>query len=74
MNNEPGHVGPKIDPGWLDVARQVIMFLLGVFLILFSAVTSGHDIPFLLTGLALFGMIPVERALLEGRRHRKKEP
>jgi hypothetical protein len=68
LNNEPGHVGPRIDPGWLDVARQIIMFLLGVFLIVYSAMTSGHDIPFLLTGLALFGMIPVERALLHKER------
>jgi len=34
----------------------------------YSAMTSGHDIPFLLTGLALFGMIPVERALLHKER------
>jgi hypothetical protein len=71
MNSDPGHVGPRIDPHWLDVVRQIIMFMLGVFLIVVSVITSGHDIPFLITGLVLFGMIPVERAMLWMRRERK---
>lgn len=69
--NEPGHVGPRVDPRWLDVARQVIMFGLGVWLIVFAALSSGHDIPFLATGLVLFGMIPFERVLL--RRQSREE-
>ena len=68
-SNEPGHVGPRIDPPWLDVTRQIVMFVLGVFLIVYAAVTPGHDIAFLGTGLVLFGMIPFERVLL--RRHGK---
>jgi ABC-type protease/lipase transport system fused ATPase/permease subunit len=66
-SNDPGHVGPRIDPGWLDVIRQVVMFALGVWLIVHAAVTPGHDISFLVTGLVLFGMIPVEQILK--RRH-----
>ena len=44
------------------------MFALGVWLIVHAATTSGHDIPFLVTGVALFGMIPIERIAL---RHQK---
>lgn len=43
------------------------MFALGVWLIVHAAVTPGHDISFLVTGLVLFGMIPVEQILK--RRH-----
>jgi hypothetical protein len=43
------------------------MFILGVWLIVYAAVTSGHDVAFLICGLALFGMIPLERALLHHR-------
>jgi hypothetical protein len=60
---DPDHVGPKITPRWLDVVRQIIIFVLGVWLIVFAATTNGHDIPFIVTGLVLLGMIPVERAL-----------
>jgi len=60
-NNDPRHVGPKIDPGWFDVARQLILFFLGVWLIIYAATTQGHDVPFLATGLILFGMVPFER-------------
>jgi hypothetical protein len=71
--NDPGHVGPKIDPGWLDVFRQVVMFLLGCWLIIFAATSSGHDIPFLATGLILFGMVPFEKFLMLRRNHRDRE-
>lgn len=59
--HDPLHVGPKISPNWFDVIRQIIIFLLGVWLIWFAATSSGHDVPFLVTGLVLFGMIPFER-------------
>ena len=45
--------------GW-QAARQIITFLLGVAMIIYGAVTQGHDIPFLVTGLILMGIIPVE--------------
>lgn len=72
--NDPGHVGPRIDPGWFDVVRQIILFLLGVWLIVWAATTEGHDVPFLVTGLILFGMIPFERLLTQKRgRGRKRD-
>lgn len=60
MSHDPGHVGPRIEPGWLDIIRQAVLFGLGVWLIWFAATTNGHDVPFLVTGLVLFGMIPFE--------------
>ena len=62
--NDPGHVGPRIDPKWLDTARQVVMFVLGVFLVLWSVFTPGYDIPFLVTALILFGLVPADRFLM----------
>ena len=63
--NDPGHVGPRIDPKWLDTARQVVMFVLGVFLVLWSVFTPGYDIPFLVTALILFGLVPADRFLMQ---------
>lgn len=58
---DPDHVGPKITPRWFDVLRQIVIFVLGVWLIVYAASTSGHDIPFIVTGLVLLGLIPLER-------------
>ena len=70
MTSDPGHVGPKLDPKWFDIIRQLILFALGVWLIIYAAVTSGHDVPFLITGVFLFGMVPLERVLDRiGKRH-----
>lgn len=70
--SDPGHVGPKIEPGWLDIFRQAILFGLGVWLIWFAATTNGHDVPFLVTGLILFGMLPYE--WLTWRHRESREP
>jgi hypothetical protein len=67
-SNDPGHVGPKMDPGWFDLARQIVLFMLGIWLIVWAATTEGHDVPFLVTGLILFGMVPLERVLAQRRR------
>lgn len=61
--SDPGHVGPKMDPHWWDLSRQIGMYLLAVFLILYSVFTPGYDIPFLITAMVLFGLVPVDRAL-----------
>jgi hypothetical protein len=68
----PGHVGPKVDPGWWDFLRQVVMFALAVFLILYSVFTPGYDIPFIVTGLILFGLVPADRFLM--RKSDEKKP
>jgi hypothetical protein len=73
MVDDPGHVGPRIDPHWFDVARQVVMFVLGVWMIVYAAVSQGHDIPFLVVGLILFGMIPVERLAQKSIEQKEKK-
>jgi hypothetical protein len=60
---EPGHVGPRVDPPWWDFARQVTMFVAGLAIIVYSIASAGHDIPFLITGLVLIGVVPIDRAL-----------
>jgi ABC-type protease/lipase transport system fused ATPase/permease subunit len=69
-SNDPGHVGPQIEPRWLDIVRQVVMFVLGVWLIVHAALSPGHDISFLITGLILFGMVPIEQLIKRRVPHR----
>jgi hypothetical protein len=59
----PEHVGPRVDPPWWDFARQVLIFALGLALIVYAATSPGHDIPFLITGGVLIGIVPVDRTL-----------
>jgi len=63
MSSDAGHVGTKVDPHWWDMTRQIAMFCLAIFLVLYSVFTPGYDIPFLVTALVLFGIVPVDRAL-----------
>ena len=71
-SNDPGHVGPRIEPSWLDLGRQIILFVLGVWLVWHAAVSTGHDVVFLVTGLFLFGMIPFEQGVDALRRRRER--
>jgi hypothetical protein len=57
------HIGIKVEPGWFDFARQLVMFLLGIAIMIYAVVTTGHDIPFILAGLVLLGIVPVDRFL-----------
>ena len=50
-------------PQWLTLGRQVIIFLLGVAVIAFAATSPGHDVTFIVTGLILIGMIPIENLI-----------
>jgi ABC-type protease/lipase transport system fused ATPase/permease subunit len=59
---------------WFRPIRQIIIFLLGVTVIIYSIVSSGHDVPFLITGLILVGIIPVEDAVEHwSRRYDRRE-
>jgi hypothetical protein len=57
--------------GW--IVRSIILFILGVVLVIYSMLTPGHDIPFLVTAMVLFGIIPVD-GWLERYPHRHKPP
>lgn len=56
-------VGPKVEPGWWNLLRQVVIFGVGVFLILYVTLTPGTDVALLVTGLVLIGFVPVESFL-----------
>jgi hypothetical protein len=63
----------RYNPAWFRIVRQVVLFSLGVYVIIYALVTSGHDIPFLVTGLVLVGIIPIEDALIRWATDRRKE-
>ena len=51
---------PLLFRHWFDMLRVVVLFLLGVGLIIYAAVTTGHDIPFIVAGLVLCGLVPAD--------------
>jgi hypothetical protein len=53
---------------YFDIARALIMFMLGVALIIYATVTTGHDVPFLVVGLVLCGLVPADLWLASVRR------
>jgi hypothetical protein len=52
---------PKTAPWWWEAFRQSTMFVVGIFLILFAALTHDNDIPLLVMGAVLIGLVPAER-------------
>jgi hypothetical protein len=59
-----GHVGGRTQPPWWDFTRQIIMFLTGLGILLYAVVTKGHDIPFIVAGLILIGIVPIDQWLI----------
>jgi hypothetical protein len=61
---------PKTDAA-LAIIRQAGCLVLGGWLIVYAAITQGHDIPFLVSGLILIGVLPVDVLLdkIHRRRH-----
>lgn len=59
--DDNGHIGPRVTPTWWDFGRQLVIFLLGVGVIVYAVVTTGYDVPFLITGMVLIGIVPVDR-------------
>lgn len=53
----------RYNPSWFRLFRQVVIFLLGIGILLYAVVSQGHDIPFLVTGLILIGIVPIEDAI-----------
>lgn len=49
-------------PSWFDFARRVIIFGLGVYLLLYAVHTDG-DATYVVAGLVLTSVIPIEDAL-----------
>ena len=44
-------------------ARVVVMFVLGCVLIIYSVVTNGTNIPYIVVGAVLVGLVPVDQWL-----------
>jgi hypothetical protein len=62
---------PHAAPPWWDFARQIIIFGLAVYLIVYAALSPGHDVPFLITGLIMMGIVPVDTYM--NRRANRRE-
>ena len=45
------------------LARQVVLFLLGVVVIIDGIVSSGTPVPEIVTGLVLIGLVPIDDLL-----------
>jgi hypothetical protein len=60
MDNR-NHVGIAVTPALWDFVRQLIIFGLGIALIIYAVTTTGHDATFILAGLILIGIVPIER-------------
>lgn len=48
-----------------SILRQVIIFVLGVWVVVYAITTTGKDFGYILSGFALLGLIPIERLLNE---------
>ena len=53
---------------WFDINLVIVLFVLGVGLIIYAAITTGHDIPFIVAGLVLCGLVPIDLWLSSRRR------
>jgi hypothetical protein len=54
---------PKGFLPWYNVVRVVVLFVLGVALIIYAAVSNGFNIPYIVSGLVLVGLVPIELVL-----------
>jgi hypothetical protein len=59
-------------PRWLVRLRQLAIFLLGVWLITYSVTATSKNIAYIITGLILIGIIPVETLLLAASKQMSK--
>lgn len=60
---EHSHTNGRYYPGWFRFARQVIIFLLGVAVIIYATTNPGNDIALDVVGLVLIGLVPVDELL-----------
>ena len=45
---------------WFDVIRVIVLFTLGIALLIYAVVTPGHDVSFIVAGLVLCGLVPLD--------------
>jgi hypothetical protein len=61
-------------PRWFRLARQAMVFLLGVAILCYAVVSQGHDVAFLVTGLILIGLVPSEEVVTRLTARRDSPP
>lgn len=61
--NENRGIGQKVEPGWWNFIRQVVIFLLGIALIIDVAINPAGRVVLIITGLILIGIVPIDRVL-----------
>lgn len=50
---------------WFSWTRQIVIFVLGVWVVVYAITTTGKDFGYIFAGFALLGLIPIERLLNE---------
>jgi len=46
--------------GWVAVARQTVLFALGVFVVLDAVLSEGTHVSEMIVGLLLLGLVPLD--------------
>jgi archaellum biogenesis protein FlaJ (TadC family) len=63
LSSTPDATGTTEWPRWLKISRQIAVFLLGVGIIVYSVSATSKNIAYIITGLVLIGLIPLENFL-----------
>jgi trans-2-enoyl-CoA reductase len=63
LSSTPDAAGTGEWPRWLKILRQVAVFLLGVSVIIYSVIATSKNIAYIITGMVLIGLIPLENFL-----------
>lgn len=50
-------------PTWVTAVRQVVIFTLGVVIICYAIISKDKNFGYIVTGLILIGMIPIENLI-----------
>jgi hypothetical protein len=59
-------------PHWLLISRQLVIFLLGVGVIIYAIQSHDKNFGYIIAGLVLIGMVPIENFLENMAERRSK--
>jgi hypothetical protein len=59
-----GQIGARVTPSWWNLIRQMVIFVLGVFCVVYVIATPGANLVLLIVGLVLLGIVPVDHIML----------
>jgi hypothetical protein len=63
LSSTPDAAGTTEWPRWLKIVRQFAVFLLGIAIIIYSVTATSKNIAYIITGMVLIGLIPLENFL-----------